>query len=98
MCSLPFLYLIPLSLTQKPVPFMHSFNTLLMPTVDTVFLLLYVESYLDLVWMMWNHGEPIRSVFLYPALARYVKNNQPDKLHRVMELLRDTGLGADAMV
>lgn len=47
---------------------------------------------------MWNLGEPVRSVYLYPALAKFVKNNQPDKLHAVMELLRDTGLGADAMV
>lgn len=47
---------------------------------------------------MWNHGVPVRSVYLYPALAKFVKNNQPDRLHSVMELLRDTGLGADAMV
>ena len=58
----------------------------------------YVESYVDIVRILWERGEPVRSVFLYPALAKFVKNKQPDKLHCVMELLRDTGLGADAMV
>ena len=53
---------------------------------------------MDIVWVMWNRGEPVRSVFLYPALARFVKNNQPDNLHGVMKLLRDTGLGADSIV
>lgn len=53
---------------------------------------------MDIVWILWDRGEPVRSVFLYPALAKFVKNKQPDKLHCVMELLRDTGLGADAMV
>ena len=61
-------------------------------------LLCYADSYVDIVQIMWNLGEPVRSVYLYPSLAKFVKNNQPDKLHSVMELLRDTGLGADAMV
>lgn len=61
-------------------------------------MLCYTDSYMDIVWIMWNQGEPIHLVYLYPTLARFVKNNQSDKLHYMMELLRDTGLGADAMV